>query len=81
MMMDTVKSDVGEGVAVEQSDVRDPIEELHVVSRANKVLPNEDISELNQQLNPVNNCLATVHEHDLLLHVDSTEHMEFMNDI
>ena len=66
--MDTMISDMGEGVAVVQSDDRDPIEEVHDVSRSCNVIN----SEPNQQLN---NCLAPVPEHDLLLHVDSLVHL------
>ena len=67
-MMDTMISDMGEGVAVVQSDDRDPIEEVHDVSRPCNVIN----SEPNQQLN---NCLAPVPEHDLLLPVDSLVHL------
>ena len=63
MMMDTMNSDIVEGVAVMQSDVWDPIEEFHVVSRANIVQPNKGNSELKQQLNQVNSCLPPVPEH------------------
>ena len=60
--MDTMISDTGEGVVVVQSDDRDHIEEVHDVSRPCNVIN----TELNQQLD---NCLAPVTEHDLLLHV------------
>jgi hypothetical protein len=76
MMMDTVRSSMGEeGLQIVQSEVCDPIEEVYVFSRADMVPCIEVISELNQQLSQVNSCLEPVLEHELLQHVDSLVHL------
>jgi hypothetical protein len=65
-----VNSSMGiEGLPIVQSEVCDPIEEVHMV-------PSIDVtSELKQQLSQVNSCLEPVPEHDLLLPVDSLVHL------
>ena len=69
-MMDTVSSRMGEeGLPIVQSEVCDPIEEVHMVPSI------EVTSELKQQLSQVNNCLEPVPEHNLLLPVDSVVHL------
>ena len=76
MMMDTVNSSIAEeGLPVVQSEVWDPIEEVHVVSRAAMVPSVEVNLELKQQMSQVNSCLKPVPEHDLLLPVDSLVHL------
>ena len=72
--MDAISSDIEKGVADEQNYVWDPIEEVQDVLMPDIVPPNAVNSELKQQLNQVNICLAPVPEHELLLHVDSHVH-------